>query len=310
MNLIVLRDRPPPDAANHDHSAQMKVHLRVPWQKTSPQGLGLAYDVENTVASVVPNSPAARQGLRPLDHITAVGFYKPGKYQEGQEPQPLEAPTKLTAIPADRPNQWAAIFDDLQRAPGKKIVLKVERLEDPVTLEAMDSAPGSIYGAWPMAERGFYFQPDLQSWKAQSFGEALGMGTQRTYDFVAQILGNLRAVISDRLSPKNFGGPVKIAEVAYSTAQQDIWTFLIFMAIISVNLAVMNFLPIPLLDGGHMVFLIYEAIFRRPASEKVLTYATFIGLTLLLALMGYVTWFDIVGRTPSVGFVTGLYLGL
>ncbi|HZU35809.1 MAG TPA: site-2 protease family protein [Gemmataceae bacterium] len=310
VHLKLLRRQPLPDESHRDHNADTTVAVTVPWQKTSPSGLGLAYDVETTVAGVVAGSPAAKAGIHKDDRITAIGFYTLPEKKEGKEPEPPQPPKELIQIPAERPNQWAAAFQDLQRSPVKKMVLKVDRLEAPVTLEAEEARPGSRYGAWPFAERGFIFQPSLRTWKARSFGQALGMGTQRTYDFVAQIFDNLRAVFSGKLSPKNFGGPVMIAKVAYVTASENIYTFLIFMAIISVNLAVMNFLPIPVLDGGHMVFLLYEAVFRRPASERVLAYATVFGLTILLGLMCFVTWHDIVGHTASPGFVTRLYLGM
>lgn len=304
VKLSLMRDRPRPEEAHDNRSATQVEVVTVPWQKTSPTGLGLAYDIETTVAGVTPGSSAAKAGIRKDDRITAVGFYSPGVKKEGAEPEGPKAPKKLTDIPADRPNQWAAIFWDLQQSPVRKMVVKVDRLDEPATLDATRDS------SWPRSDRGLLFQPDTRQWKARSFGQALGMGTQRTYDFLAQIFGNLRAVISDRLSPKNFGGPVMIAKVAYMTASENIYTFLIFMAIISVNLAVMNFLPIPVLDGGHMVFLIYEAIFRRPASERVVTYATILGLVVLFSLMGYVTWLDIFGRTASAGFTTGLYLGM
>jgi regulator of sigma E protease len=84
--------------------------------------------------------------------------------------------------------------------------------------------------------------------------------------------------------------------VAFFAAAEDPYKFLLFLAIISVNLAVINFLPIPVLDGGHMVFLIYESVFRRPAPERVLTYALIFGLTLLVFLMGFVTYLDLGGR--------------
>ena len=77
---------------------------------------------------------------------------------------------------------------------------------------------------------------------------------------------------------------------------ENFYQFLDFLAIISVNLAVINFLPIPVLDGGHMVFLLYEKIVGKPAPEKVLSTALIIGIILLAGLMILVTYLDLGGR--------------
>ena len=84
-----------------------------------------------------------------------------------------------------------------------------------------------------------------------------------------------------------------IATVAYRIAGIDFWEFLFFLGLISVNLAVINFLPIPVLDGGHMVFLIYEKIRGKPASEAVRSGATCAGLLMLASLMLFVLFLDI-----------------
>jgi regulator of sigma E protease len=73
----------------------------------------------------------------------------------------------------------------------------------------------------------------------------------------------------------------------------DLYEFLFFLGMISVNLAVINFMPIPVLDGGHMVFLIYEGIRKKPASEAVRIWATYVGLAMILCLMIFVLYLDI-----------------
>jgi regulator of sigma E protease len=85
---------------------------------------------------------------------------------------------------------------------------------------------------------------------------------------------------------------VTIARVAYKIAGMDFWEFVFFLGLISVNLAVINFLPIPVLDGGHMVFLVYEKLRGKPASEGVRIGATYAGLALILCLMVFVLWLD------------------
>src|SRR5581483_4791355 len=114
---------------------------------------------------------------------------------------------------------------------------------------------------WPTADRGLNLMTDTVLQKADGIGQAVTLGMQRTYYFIVQMYQSLRAIITSRISAsKGLGGPIMIATAAYSYASDSIWSFLFFLGLISVNLAVINFLPIPILDGGHMVFLIYEKI--------------------------------------------------
>src|SRR5437870_13169442 len=100
-------------------------------------------------------------------------------------------------------------------------------------------------------------------------------------------------IITRTISVDNLGGPVTIARVAYKIAGMDFWEFVFFLGLISVNLAVLNFLPIPVLDGGHMVFLVYEKLRGKPASEGVRIGATYAGLLLLGCLMIFVLVLDV-----------------
>ena len=84
-----------------------------------------------------------------------------------------------------------------------------------------------------------------------------------------------------------------IGSVSYKIAGENMWQFILFIGMISVNLAVINFLPIPVLDGGHMVFLIYEKIRGKPAPESVMLIALYIGLAAILLLMCFVLYLDI-----------------
>jgi regulator of sigma E protease len=84
-------------------------------------------------------------------------------------------------------------------------------------------------------------------------------------------------------------GPINIAQTAFYLAE-DPWEYTLFLALISVNLAVVNFLPIPILDGGHMVFLVYEKLRGKPASDAVRYWATVGGLVLLGALFLFILW--------------------
>src|SRR5262249_10133209 len=108
-----------------------------------------------------------------------------------------------------------------------------------------------------------------------------------------RIYMNLRAVVTRRVSVKLFGGPILIAQAAYESAEQSVYKLVLFLGIISINLAVINFLPIPVLDGGHVVFFIYEKLRGGPASEGVRSIATYAGLAVILSLMAFGIWMDI-----------------
>jgi regulator of sigma E protease len=88
-------------------------------------------------------------------------------------------------------------------------------------------------------------------------------------------------------------GPLGIADFAFQIAGEDFYKFLLFLGVICVNLAVINFLPIPVLDGGHMAFLVYEWIRGKPAPEAVRVAATYIGLAVIASLMIFVIYLDV-----------------
>ena len=129
--------------------------------------------------------------------------------------------------------------------------------------------------------------------KADNLGQALGMGVTETINFTSQIFGNLAAIVSGRVSVNEMGGPLTIGYMAFEIAGDDFYQFLIFLGIIGVNLAIINFLPIPVLDGGHMVFLIYEWVRGKPAPEPVRIAATYIGLAMIASLMILVIYLDV-----------------
>lgn len=107
------------------------------------------------------------------------------------------------------------------------------------------------------------------------------------------ILMNIRSLFSGQVAAKNLGGIIAIAQVSYTFAEQGLAKILFFLAILSLNLAVLNILPIPVLDGGHLVFLAVEKIKGGPVSDRILGLANWVGLIFILALMVFVTFNDI-----------------
>jgi regulator of sigma E protease len=265
---------------------QWRFEQSAPSSPNSPQaidGLGLAYAVMTAVEDVEPGSPAAAAGIQKGDVIKAVQFYK---LQDGK-PEPIRHEWDDL-----EPIQWANT-DYLVRevVDSRRIGLRVAR-GDKETFDAV--LDGVEDPSWPAADRGLAFEPDTRLQKADNLGAALLMGVRHTGVTITRICQNLMAMIDGRISfPKNASGPFMIANAAYEIAGESLQLFVLFLGMISVNLAVINFLPIPVLDGGHMVFLIYEKLRGRPAPETVRIFATFAGLAMIGSLMLFVIYLDV-----------------
>lgn len=280
-----------------NHPAQKKITLHLPWQEGWDQsqdeplslgdplvvgGLGIAYRVNTTVEAFEPNSPAAKTGIKKDDKIVAVRFYEAGQKQT-DESKPQKKWSEL------KTDQWAAVFNKLQFKDIPKLDLRIERDDgkEEFTLEAVEDETS------PRDDRGLLLLPARQLQKADNLGQALAMGVSETWNFTSQIFDSLHAIVSGRVSVENMMGPLGIAQTAFGLAGEDFDQFLIFLGIIGINLAVINFLPIPVLDGGHMVFLIYEWVRGKPAPEPVRIAATYVGLAMIASLMILVIYLDV-----------------
>jgi regulator of sigma E protease len=132
--------------------------------------------------------------------------------------------------------------------------------------------------------------------QTDDFGEAISMGINQTENKGMEIFLTLRSLVRGDVSVKNLQGPVGIANAAYQIASTGLGELLSFLGFLSVNLAILNFLPIPILDGGHMVFLIWEGITGQKPGEKVLAAATWVGAMFILSLIALVMYMDIFVR--------------
>ena len=152
---------------------------------------------------------------------------------------------------------------------------------------------------WFNDDRGWGFDTVKIFFQASTFGEAVKLGaveTQKALLMVYSFLKNLtygNATGTSRISAKGMGGPIAIVGLAYHFASNGMGLYLWLLCLLGANLAVLNILPIPVLDGGHIVFLTYEAIFRKPPNETVQVILSYIGLLLLLSLMLWVFALDL-----------------
>jgi regulator of sigma E protease len=263
--------------ANRPYQDAVPMDVSSPW--AIPE-LGLAYQVKTEIAAVDRFRTAEGAGdLQPGDVIEQVKTYSlPEEGYELKESSWIEL----------KEDQWAHVFYMLQ--PPSSVVsvsLRIKRNQQEVKIKLRPDE------TWPSAERGLFLDRDTRLQKADDIFEAAGMGLKDTWNTMRQVYYNLRGMLIGRISPKNLGGPITIARAAYNWAGVDFWEFVFFLGLISINLAVINFLPIPVLDGGHMVFLIYEKIRGKPASEQVRVGATYAGLLMLASLMIFVIYLDI-----------------
>ncbi|MDY6862499.1 MAG: RIP metalloprotease RseP, partial [Thermodesulfobacteriota bacterium] len=122
---------------------------------------------------------------------------------------------------------------------------------------------------------------------------ALYKGLAQTFFYIKIILVTLVKLILGQVPAKELGGPIKIAQIAGQTAQISHLNFILFMAVLSINLGIINLFPIPILDGGHIFFLFIEFITRRPISIKMREVTQNIGILILVLLMAYVIFNDL-----------------
>ncbi len=246
--------------------------------------LGIAIPVDAVVAAVEPGGPAAEAGIVPGERIEKAWVLTP----EAAEKREEGIPVKLAAA---EPN-WPGLMGILQDLPaGTKLRLEVAA-GDGGTNRTVELVPREADDLF-VVDRGLVFEPVYRLVQASSVGEALRRGLRKAGEDLRLVYGFLGKLWNRQISARLLGGPIEIAKQAGRSASEGFSRLLLFLTMLSANLAVVNFLPIPVLDGGHMVFLIYEAIRGKPPSEGVVAVLSYIGLALLLSLMLFVFGLDL-----------------
>ncbi|MEQ9455546.1 MAG: site-2 protease family protein [Phycisphaeraceae bacterium] len=163
-----------------------------------------------------------------------------------------------------------------------------------VTFTVSDEELALLQGAgWRPPTLGAAFTELQTSLKADNVGQAIGLGLVKTGDFMAQTYLTLLRLFQGSVQVSNLRGPVGIVDEGHKVASRG-WPYLLFfLGLISINLAVLNFLPLPIVDGGLMIFLLIEAIRGKPASARIQQGATLAGLALLGCLFIFVTFNDL-----------------
>jgi regulator of sigma E protease len=239
------------------------VSVATPDSASRRRALGaLRPDLPPVVAEVVPGRPAAAAGLAAGDTIVAVG---------GE-------PVRQWLDLVDRISARADVETEiLVGREGGRMALRAT----PAPEQVADSA-GTVRTVGRLGILGPLL-PDQR--EPMGFGAALAEGARRTVFVSGEIVNVVRGMFSGRVSTRELGGPIAIGMAAGQSARRGGEDFLLFMAAISVNLAILNLLPIPVLDGGQFLFLLAEGVMRRPITGRIREGLSLAGLVLIAMLM-------------------------
>jgi regulator of sigma E protease len=237
--------------------------------------LGLARyqpPIAPVIGNVVAGGVAERAGLQPGDQIVAIN---------------------------DRPvKTWEEVVSAVRAHPGEPLMFEVKRAEKtattvPVTPEVFTESGKAIgrIGAGPKVDRDAFAElmTEVRYGPVESIAKAL----YKTWDTSAFSLQMLGKMIVGEVSLKNLSGPITIADYAGQSAQMGWVSFLLFLALISISLGVLNLLPIPLLDGGHLMYYVFEVFKGSPVSDKAIEIGQHLGMALLFVLMAFALYNDI-----------------
>ena len=226
--------------------------------------------VPAVVDSVIAGAPAARAGVVSGDRIVA--------------------------IDGDSVRAWDQVLDHVAPVTSGTLTVEIERAGARLTKVITPQVAiidDPVSGAKKTVGRIGIQVRDSVAHEAVGALEAMSSGAQATWRMAASVGSVLSGLFSGEVSAKNLGGPIQIARTSVQAAKSGPETLWSLIAFLSLNIAILNLVPIPVLDGGHMVFLIYEKIRGKPMPESVMIVAMYIGLAMILSLMVFVIFLDV-----------------
>jgi regulator of sigma E protease len=221
------------------------------------------------VGSVQPESAAAEAALAAGDVIVAIG---------------------------DEEVTW---FEDVRRIvnahPGERLQFAIRRGDAEMTIPATPRPTEQTEGGETRLVGLLGIRPDLTKigYEELSLPQAAVAAIGQTWGLTTQIFDTLLNIVQGDRPLDELGGPIRIAQLSGKVAQDGAVSLLYFMAALSVNLALINLLPIPVLDGGHLLLYGIEAVTRRPLNKRVIEYAFRAGIVFVVGLMLLATWNDL-----------------
>ena len=263
-------------------------------------GSGLVYLPSNVVSAVEASSLAAKSGIGSGDVIKQFRFDGSGKDDSEYLTKVLVSGYKalLEETPLDKSHNIQYFHNLIQSfRAGMPVEISYEHDGKVVKTQADVHAEADWF--WP--ERGVSFTPLQFEHKANTMASAIMMGVGEIRRRMGNVLEFLELLVKGKMPFKVVGGPGMIAVEATDAASKGISPLLMFLTMLSANLAIINFLPIPALDGGHMMFLTAEAIRGKPVDEALQMKLTMVGVLGLLCLMGAVIINDTVNLTRMFG---------
>ncbi len=243
------------------------------WEGDPLERLGLSLfrpRLRPVLGKVAPNSAAATADLRPGDEILAIG---------GQVV-----------------SSWSEVVHLIRQSPERTLVLEVRRGDRThellVTPAAVDEGKQRVGRIGASVSDSGFSRAELMTTVSYGPLSALAKAIHETWDKSVFTLVMMGKMVTGEVSWRNLSGPVTIADYAGQSAKMGVGYYLKFLALVSISLGVLNLLPIPILDGGHLLYYLVEIIKRGPVSERTMEIGQQIGLALLLMLMAFAFYND------------------
>ena len=228
--------------------------------------------IKPIIGTVIENSPAENAGFQVDDVIISVN----------------------EIVTPD----WIEVVDLVSHKPAEVLQVAVLRNNKKVILQVIPEKikrDGQVVGRLGIGHKvGTSYPKDMRVTHGYNVLEAIPRALSRTWDFSVLTLKMLSKIFTGEVSIKNLSGPVSIAQYAGYSASAGFARFLDFLAVVSISLGILNFLPIPILDGGHLTYYLIEVVRRKPVSEETQEFASRIGLVLLFSLMTVALYNDII----------------
>ncbi len=222
------------------------------------------------IAELQPGNPAEQAGIKADDHITAI------------DGNPVE--------------HWHEVVSVIQASANQPLNLSILRNNEPIELTLIPKqreVNGEVSGFAGAIVKSPKLPSDFYQIRQLGPLDALASGVERTWSMSVMTLESIGKMLQGLMSVKNLSGPITIAQVASDQAKAGLEAFLSFLAYVSIMLGVVNLLPIPVLDGGHLLYYLIEAVRGKPVSEKVQMMGIKVGMALLLGVMMLAIFNDI-----------------
>lgn len=264
-----------PDNSHFQYESEAQLHewLRDATDPDPVNGLGVGLRfpaIPPVVGDVLPDSPSARAGFNVGD--------------------------KLMRVDETTIADWKTWVEYVRERPGASLAVVLERAGQPITLTLIPDTVtenGKSQGRVGMGPQAYEIPDSALRIYNYSFAGAFVAGVRKTWETTGFVLLSIKKLILGEISTKNLSGPITIAKVAGSSAESGLMSFIGFVALLSVFLAVFNLLPIPVLDGGHLFYYFIEVIKGKPVSDKVQMLGYQVGLFLVISLSVLAIYNDI-----------------